>query len=106
MATVKRLNLADKQHFHGCTKCGRRYGDACHAPEKDQECSRCTMGAPVPPWDKDMSPLSCCQDASVELVDDGGEGTKELNSYKLAGSQTWFRCLTCCRTHPFNPMGA
>lgn len=84
------------RHAHGCTTCHARYSDACADTANDGLCQTC-RGTPRPLWEAAYDPIACCLTSAVPVR---GETRAR---YSLAGTSTWFICLYCARTHPFDP---
>jgi hypothetical protein len=85
-------------HAHGCCNCGRRYQDACDSPLRNGYCNTCKLGHPPMVTEVNYEPRACCLVASrlMTTVDDH-------KRWALGGEGPWYRCMTCSRTHPFNP---
>lgn len=85
-----------EQHFHGCTECRGRYGDACTELQVDGTCNACRSG--IPSIDQSVrAPHGCCFN-NVRLCE-----KYDRERYKLAGPGPWFVCRTCARTFPARP---
>lgn len=85
-----------EQHFHGCTQCRGRYGDACSELKTDRTCNPCRSGIPSTrraAW----APHPCCSE-SLRLCE-----KYDRERHKLAGLGPWFVCRTCARTFPTQP---
>lgn len=87
---------AGSLHAHGCRRCRTRYQDACLSPEADARCTSCNGGRAWQLLIDNANPRPCCQQARLATKE-------ERERYRLAGQQLWFICLTCARTHPFDP---
>lgn len=85
-------------HAHGCTRCNRRYMDACRSVGTDELCFPCRTGKPPSVYDLSRLPQPCCHESSQPV-----RTPDEHARYALAGKHSWWRCRVCSRTHPFNP---
>jgi hypothetical protein len=86
-----------KQHNHGCTRCRRRYWDACQDPNTASLCNSCVTGR-VSAWARGGEPAACCTTANVRPAD-----RTDRERYLLAGQGPWFLCKTCARQFPCPP---
>lgn len=92
-------SLNGRHHAHGCSDCKLRYTDACRTSDVDglcQDCRKSAHGRPV--WEVNGDPHPCCYRDSIKA-------TIEVRSaYELAGTRSWWKCRTCARTHPYQPV--
>jgi hypothetical protein len=90
-------SLSLHRHAHGCRSCHFRYEDACERPNLDGLCTTCRGGHAWQLLIVNAEPKQCCLDTARLAT------KEERDTYKLAGTHLWFICLTCKRTHPFDP---
>lgn len=86
-------------HAHGCSRCHRRFEDACNEPNTDKICRRCEgHGTGWALLEANRAPKDCCRLHSRLARKD------ELKTYRLSTACPWFRCSICARTFPYvNP---
>lgn len=89
--------LGGSPHAHACLQCGERYEDACETSAEDDICASCRHGHPWPFWRTSRLPQTCCRSNSRKATKD------DRSTYRLGGQATWWICLTCKRTHPYDP---
>lgn len=97
MVAVRKKNLSGGLHAHGCIRCHVRYEDACARAHLNELCRACRG---LPAWNflvERRRPQRCCTGNTRRCEQD------ELNTYALSAGCPWFRCRTCCRTHPYTP---
>jgi hypothetical protein len=87
---------AGKQHHHACTRCRRRYHDACETPAVDGVCNSCRTGR-LSTWVAATEPRPCC------LTDAMPADRYDRDKYLLAGPGPWWVCRTCARQFPTQP---
>lgn len=84
-------------HAHRCLKCGHRYEDGCSSPLENGTCGSCRHGTEWALWRTTRLPSSCCRDFAAPARPD------QLAFYRLGGTDPWWVCPRCHRTHPFDP---
>ena len=96
MAEFSSLKWRGKAHHHGCTRCNRRYEDACVSPEENGICNACRTGRDTA-RELSWAPSACCPDRN-RLAN-----KHDREALKLAGPGPWWVCLACARSFPFQP---
>ena len=86
-------------HAHRCKGvCEGRYEDRCDNPWQDEVCPPCRNGYAWSLWRVNSLPAPCCPRHSRLATAD------ERADHSLAGESTWWICVQCKRTHPFDPI--
>lgn len=94
---AKSVSLNGGAHAHACTACRERYEDPCKTADVDALCASCAGGSPVSFTRLNRMPQPCCRVKSQSA-------TSELRQqYRLGGAGPWWICLSCKRTHPYDP---
>lgn len=86
-------------HYHGCSKCRRRYNDTCtERPMVTVQgvCMSCRMGR-TSTLMTGIEPRDCCR-KTVRLAN-----KNDLKTYRLAGPGPWWLCLVCARQFAYDP---
>lgn len=101
IAASVETKLARKWHWHQCSDrdCRTVYDCRCATPLLNGLCHQCA-GYSVPEWARNRRPCACCLANCVQVT-----RADELIRYELAGSQPWYQCRTCKRSHGW-PKGA
>lgn len=86
--SVKRF--VEKQHYHGCTNCNRKYICGCAAPEINSICNDCRQGRDTFIM-AGANAAPCCAHRRPADRD-------ILERYSLVGNDPWWHCRTCARS--------